>query len=196
MPVATPPYAAMTDPFSERARATRSISEPLTKAERESLATSAATAAADATRKAGGTQASAARSAEEAVHQAAKVRSRWLRLVPASLITQFPTRLVRRKARRRRRRSPAAHLARRARCRHRTLRTTRPTPMPRTTSETAKLRRRGCVPGLPRRTVACATHHRRCSRADLQDLHHSFGEQQRHGLPTKHTGLQREYGRE
>ena len=45
------------------------------------------------TRKAGGgdnTQASAARSAEEAVRQAAKVRSRWLRVVPASLITQFP----------------------------------------------------------------------------------------------------------
>jgi hypothetical protein len=33
----------MADPFSETARATRSISEPLTKAERESLAISAAT---------------------------------------------------------------------------------------------------------------------------------------------------------
>jgi hypothetical protein len=69
------------DPFSETARATRSISEPLTKAEREALAVSAATAAADATHKAGdgeSAQASAARSAEEAVHQATHVRSRWL----------------------------------------------------------------------------------------------------------------------
>jgi hypothetical protein len=29
-----------------------------------------------------------------------------------------------------------------------------------------------------------------------QDWRHSFGEQQRHGLPTPHTGLQREYGRD
>jgi hypothetical protein len=29
-----------------------------------------------------------------------------------------------------------------------------------------------------------------------QEWRQSFGQQQKHALPTKHTGLQREYGRE
>ena len=148
MPVASPPYSAM-DPFSETARATRSISEPLTKAEREALAMSAVTAAADATRKAGdgeSAQASASRSAEEAVHQATHVRLRWLWFHTCSSQKQIPTRLARRKVRRRRRRSPAVHLARRARCHRSTWRASRPTPKLKTTRALAPLRRRGCVP--------------------------------------------------
>jgi hypothetical protein len=69
----------MAEPFRETARAVRSMSAPLPAGERESLASSAAASAADATRKAGGgeqMQASAARAAEDAVRQAAQARPR------------------------------------------------------------------------------------------------------------------------
>ena len=136
----------MAEPFSETARVARSISEPLTKAERETLATAAATAAADATRKAGrgeSMQTSAARSAEEAVRQSAQVRS-WRLRCRASLTTDaFPTRLAPKKARRR---HPARHPARRARRRRSTWRAIRPMPRALTTSATKRRKLHGCVP--------------------------------------------------